>query len=83
MYINVIEYLGLRGQKVYSDSYLKSFTKDQLIDEIRCLEHNYAGEIWGSNLLQKRLENACNYLKQQGLSLEEVNKIIAVEGENV
>lgn len=83
MYINVIEYLGLRGQKVYSDSSLRSFTKGYLIEHIRCLEHNYAGEIWRSNLLQKRLENACNYLKQQGLSVDEINKIIAVEGENV
>lgn len=83
MIINIIEQLGSRGQRVYSDSYLKSFTKDQLIDEIRCLEHNYAGEIWGSILLQKRLENTCNYLKQQGLSLEKINKIISIEGENL
>ena len=81
MIININKCLGLRGQRVYSDGSLKSFTKDQLIDEIRCLEHNYAGEIWGSNLLSKRLENVCNYLKEQGLSLEEINKIISVEGE--
>ena len=79
--ININEYLGLKGQRVYSDGSLNSFTKDRLIDEIRCLEHNYAGEIWGSNLLSKRLENVCNYLKEQGLSLEEINKIISVEGE--
>ena len=83
MIISINKCLGLRGQRVYSDGSLKSFTKDQLIDEIRCLEHNYAGEIWGSNLLSKRLENVCNYLKEQGLSLEEINKIISVEGEQV
>jgi len=79
--ININEHLRLRGQRVYSDGSLNSFTKDRLIDEIRCLEHNYAGEIWGNNLLAKRLENVCNYLKKQGLSLEEINKIISVEGE--
>ena len=26
--------------KVYSDSYLKSMTKDELIDILRCAEHN-------------------------------------------
>lgn len=28
---------------VYSDSTLKSMTKEMLIEEIRCLEHNLAG----------------------------------------
>lgn len=79
IYIDINKYLAKRGQKVYSDSYLKSFTKEQLIDEIRCLEHNFAGEVWGSELLTKRLEKVCDYLKQQGLSLDEINKILEVQ----
>ena len=81
-YINDYPNLAQRGWKVYADGYYKGQKKDDLIDQIRCLEHNWAGEIWGNDLLRRRLENACNYLKQQGLSLEEVNKIISVEGEN-
>lgn len=79
--IDINKHLKARGQRIYSDGTLKSFTKEQLIDEIRCLEHNYAGEIWGSNLLSKRLENVCTYLQRKGLSLDEINKIISVEGE--
>ena len=79
IFIDINKYLAKRGQKVYSDSYLKSFTKEQLMDEIRCLEHNYANEVWGSELLTKRLEKVCDYLKQQGLSLDEINKILEVQ----
>lgn len=78
-----MNYLALRGQKVYSDKTLKSYTKNQLIEQIRMLEHNYNGEIWSNELLTKRLENVSNYLKKQGLSLEEINKVIAVIGENI
>lgn len=81
-YINDYPSLSKRGWKVYADGYYKGQKKDDLIDQIRCLEHNWAGEIWGSELLTKRLENVCEYLKQQGLSLEEINHIISVEGEN-
>ena len=82
IFIDINKYLAKRGQKVYSDSYLKSFTKEQLIDEIRCLEHNFANEVWGSELLTKRLENVCEYLKQQGYQLDQINQIISIEGEN-
>ena len=80
--INIIEYLAKRGQKVYSDSYLQSFTKEDLIDQIRCLEHNFAGEVWGSELLTKRLEKVCDYLKQQGMSLDEINDLLQVKIED-
>ena len=82
-YINDYSDLDQRGWKVYADGSYKGQKKDYLIDQIRCLEHNWAGEIWGNNLLRRRLENACNYLEQQGLSLEEINKIISVKGENI
>lgn len=42
---NQEEILQSQGWKTKKDSTLKSLTKEQLIDEIRCLEHNWAGEI--------------------------------------
>ena len=81
-YINDYPSLAKRGWKVYADSYYNNQKKDELIEQIRCLEHNWAGEIWGSELLTKRLEKVCEFLKQQGLSLKEINKIISIDGEN-
>ena len=37
--------LATQGYKPYKDSTLKSMSKDDLIDQIRCLEHNWTGEI--------------------------------------
>lgn len=37
--------LGLRGHKCVTNGTLRSRTKDELIDYIRCLEHNWANEI--------------------------------------
>lgn len=37
--------LATQGYKPYKDTTLKSMSKDDLIDQIRCLEHNWAGEI--------------------------------------
>ena len=82
MKCETIPNLKTKGWKPKSYNSLMSYKKVDLIEEIRCLEHNWSGEIWGSNLIQKRLENACEYLKQQGLSVNEINKIISVEGEN-
>lgn len=82
-YINDYPSLAKRGWKVMSDGYYKRWKKDEIIEQLRCLEHNWAGEIWGNELLRERLQNACRHLKEQGYSLEEVNHIIAVEGENV
>ena len=78
-----IELLAQKGWKPVSTSYLKKWKKEELIEHIRILEHNWAGEIWGSNLIRKRLENACNYIKEQDVPLEKINKIISVEGENL
>ena len=58
-------------------------TKEELINYARCLEHNWAGEIWGNELLRARLKNACDYIKSTGVSLEELNKIISVKGERI
>lgn len=78
-----IELLTQKGWKPVSTSYLKKWKKEELIEHIRILEHNWAGEIWGSNLIRKRLKNACNYIKEQDVPLEKINKIISIEGENL
>ena len=36
--------LATQGYKPYKDNTLKSMSKDDLIDQIRILEHNWAGE---------------------------------------
>lgn len=74
--------LAQKGWNSCSSSYLKKWKKEELIEHIRRLEHNWAGSIWQVNLIIQRLENACKYIKEQGVSLEEINKIISVEGEN-
>lgn len=47
--------LATQGYKPYKDSTLKSMSKDDLIDQIRCLEHNWAGEIKACWLQSNRL----------------------------
>ena len=37
--------LKTQGWRSYKDSTLKSMNKDDLIDQIRCLENKWAGEI--------------------------------------
>lgn len=44
------------GWRIYSDSTLKSMTKDELIDQIKCLQHNWAGAIEVSKLQSYRLK---------------------------
>jgi len=52
--------------KVLSNNTLKHYKKEELIGIIRCLEHNWAGEIKTNMLLRKRLENFYNYYKEKG-----------------
>ncbi|MBO7615089.1 MAG: hypothetical protein J6T15_05275 [Bacilli bacterium] len=74
--------LERHGWKTLSDNYLKSFKKDQLVEVIRCLEHNWYGSLWESSLLQHRLEKVCGFLGEKNYSTKEINRIISVEGEN-
>lgn len=50
-----------RGYEVYSDSYMLTMSKKDLIKIIRCLEHNWANEILRAerqyNLLMKNKDN--------------------------
>nr|DAT08978.1 MAG TPA: hypothetical protein [Bacteriophage sp.] len=55
------------GRKTYSDSTLKSMTKDELIDIIRCLE---------SNLRNAYETNAVQYDNCKSLLIEEKNKTL-------
>lgn len=55
------------GRKTYSDSTLKSMTKDELIDIIRCLE---------SNLRNAHETNDIQYENYKRLLSEERNKAL-------
>lgn len=50
-----------RGYEVYSDSYMLTMSKKELIGIIRCLEHNWANEVLVAerqyNLLMKNKDN--------------------------
>lgn len=58
--------LATQGYKPYKDSTLKSMSKDDLIDQIRCLEHNWAGEIKANKLLSYRLKCFFDILEKTG-----------------
>ena len=57
------------GRKTYSDSTLKSMTKDELINIIRCLE---------SNLRNAHETNDIQYENCKRLLSEERNKILGI-----
>lgn len=58
--------LGEEGWKLPSNATLKQYRKDELVDIIRMLEHNWAGSIKQNILQQKRLKNFYNYYQQIG-----------------
>jgi len=64
--------LGLRGWKQKADGTYKGLTKEYLIDEIRCLEHNWAGAIKANELLSFRLENAVNEINALKRAIDEI-----------
>lgn len=65
------------GRKTYSDSTLKSMTKDELIDVIRCLESNLRN-IYKTNDIQ--YENCKRLLKEEkNKILDEVLKACDIE----
>lgn len=81
--LNDIELLQRQGWKMYQDSTLKGWKKTDLVDFIRCLEHNWAVSEWGNELLRRRLEKVLNYLHEQGLTIEQTNEILRLEEENI
>ena len=54
--INNEDALKSQGYKIYKDSTLKSMSKNDLIEQIRILEHNWAGEIKANWLQSYRLQ---------------------------
>ncbi len=75
--------LNSLGWKPKATATLKNCKKSDLIDIIRCLEHNWAGEIKANKLYQQRLQHVVSYLGGEGYSIDEINHIISVEGENI
>ena len=72
--------LKTQGWRSYKDSTLKSMSKDDLIDQIRCLEHNWAEEIKANKLLSYRLKCFLDVLEKNGHP-EKFNQICALPGE--
>lgn len=72
--------LATQGYKPYKDTTLKSMSKDDLIDQIRCLEHNWAGEIKANKLLSYRLKCFLDVLDKNGHP-EKFSQICALPGE--
>ena len=74
-YSGVIELKHLKNcQPSYSDSYLMSMTKKQLIEQIRILEHNI-------NVINEQSENQYHLLSR--VSDDEIKRVIKeIENEN-
>ena len=72
--------LKTQGWKSYKDSTLKSMNKNDLIDQIRYLEHNWAEEIKANKLLSYRLKCFLDVLEKNGHP-EKFNQICALPGE--
>ena len=72
--------LATQGYKPYKDNTLKSMSKDDLIDQIRILEHNWAGEIKSNKLLSYRLKCFLDVLDKNGHP-EKFSQICALPGE--
>jgi hypothetical protein len=61
------------GRKTYSDSTLKSMTKDKLIDIIRCLENNLRNAHETNDI---QYENCTKLLNENGIIQDEYKKKI-------
>ena len=56
-------------------------SKQDLIDEIKVLEHNLKNKVWENELLIARLEKFSDYLEKQGLTSKEICDIIKLDCE--
>ena len=65
------------GRKTYSDSTLKSMTKDELIDIIRCLESNLRNAHETKNIQYEHCKSLLNQEKNK--TLDEVLKACDIE----
>lgn len=64
--------LKLRGWKQKADGTYKGLKKEYLIEEIRCLEHNWAGSIKANELLSWRLERSMEEINALKKAIEEI-----------
>lgn len=64
--INDYDILVKNGWKHRELSTYKSMKKDNLVDFIRCLEHNWAGSLKANELLSARLKKFCDYFEAIG-----------------
>lgn len=60
------EILSRNGWKDRTNNTYKSMKKEELIDYIRCLEHNWAGSLKENELLSHILKNFANYFNSIG-----------------
>lgn len=58
--------LEQNGWKLPTNGTLSKYKKVELLEIIRMLEHNWAGELKANMLQNKRLENFYNYYKSIG-----------------
>ena len=65
------------GRKTYSDSTLKSMTKDELIDIIRCLESNLRNAHETNNIQYENCKRLLN--EEKNKTLDEVLKACDIE----
>lgn len=56
--------LEQKGWKLPTNATLSGYKKTELLDIIRCLEHNWAGSIKATELQSRRLENFYKYYKE-------------------
>ena len=65
--------------KPKSDSTLKHYTKDQIIEELRCAEHNWGAAEERAEILSKRLKQLTQKLIDSNTySIKQVNEMIAL-----
>lgn len=74
--------LSEQGWRILTDSTLKCYKKEELIGIIRCLENNWASQIIQTEVIQKRLEQATEYLHSKGYSIEQTNEIMSLKEEH-
>ena len=65
------------GRKTYSDSTLKSMTKDELIGVIRCLESNLRNDYETNNIQYENCKRLLN--EERNKTLDEVLKACDIE----
>lgn len=65
--------------KVYRDSTLRSMTKEEIIGQLRCAEHNWQVAEVGRDVLSKRLAQLTSKLIESGAyTTKQINEMMAL-----